>query len=116
MKSRLRFHIYTYVEIEDKGFPTVVENMIISEIIDIKYMVEGPSGDVVSKFVQVRVPISILNEVDKLIEEKKFASRSDFFKRLAIEYFSKGSPEKFKAMLQDPEIRQEIREIVKEKM
>lgn len=79
-------------------------------------MVENVHENDVSKFVQVRVPINILNEIDKLIEDKKFASRSDFFKRLALEYFSTGSPEKLKVLLKDPEIRQEIREIVKEKM
>jgi len=36
-------------------------------------------------FVQVRVPKGMVAQIDALIEQKKFSSRSEFFKRIAAE-------------------------------
>jgi len=78
-------------------------------------MSEG-SEDEKSRFVQVRVPVGILDKIDKLIEENKFASRSEFFKRVAVEYLSGTNPTSLMDSLRDPEVRKEIREIVKEQL
>jgi metal-responsive CopG/Arc/MetJ family transcriptional regulator len=68
------------------------------------------------KFVQVRVPVGILDKIDKLVKEKQFSSRSEFFKRIAVEYIAGNNHSNFREILKDPEIRKEIRDIVKEQL
>lgn len=64
---------------------------------------------------QVRIPKGLLEKIDELIDKKKFASRTDFFRTITIEYFSEDKQrEKLIKLLDDPEIRAEIRNIVKE--
>ena len=67
-----------------------------------------------TRFVQIRVPVGMIEQIDDLINEKKFSSRSEFFKRLAAEYFGEERSENFVEKLKDPEVRKEIRQILKE--
>jgi len=64
---------------------------------------------------QVRIPKGLLEKIDELVDQKKFASRTDFFRTITIEYFSEDKQkEKLLALLDEPGIRSEIRNIVKE--
>lgn len=64
---------------------------------------------------QVRIPKGLLDKIDGLVEQKKFASRADFFRTVTIEYFSSEKQmEKILSLLNEPEVRTEIRKIVKE--
>lgn len=66
---------------------------------------------------QVRIPKGLLERIDDLVSQNKFASRADFFRTITIEYFSaEKRVENALAMLNEPEVRAEIRKIVKENL
>lgn len=65
--------------------------------------------------VQVRMPESIVNEIDALVNSGEFATRSEFFKRIAIEYLST-RPERLIQWLDDPDVQNKICKIVSSKM
>ncbi len=65
--------------------------------------------------VQVRMPESIVNEIDALVHAGEFATRSEFFKRIAIEYLSSRS-ERLILWLDDPDVQEKICKIVSSKM
>ena len=75
---------------------------------------DEPLADEKTKFVQIRVPLGMLSQIDELIEKSEFTSRSEFFKRVAATYLAGSSSHHLREALKDPEVRQDIRQIVKE--
>jgi len=66
---------------------------------------------------QVRIPKGLLEKIDDLVSQNKFSSRADFFRTITVEYFSEEKQrEKMLALLNEPEVRYEIRKIVKENL
>ncbi|MBN1166292.1 MAG: hypothetical protein JXA44_04085 [Methanospirillaceae archaeon] len=79
--------------------------------------------------VQIRVATSIMKEVDEYIKNGEFPSRSEFFKRIAIEWLAvRRKMKEFEGLdgparkltfleeLKDPDVREEIYQIFKERL